>query len=143
VFLFAAFSGIGWMTSQCSTTLPSSHRKMSTTASPRGLSDRPCQWLSIGAGHGDMRAHVSSNRNGRRLDLCWIGDIRPSVENLRAGEAVGIAAFEPDHDADGPVRQQFDTRGRKIEACAAVVTTQNSAPATKARDRITSPLPLP
>src|ERR1700726_2913077 len=29
--------------SQCSRTLPPSRRKMSTTASPRGLSDKPCQ----------------------------------------------------------------------------------------------------
>ncbi len=44
VLALAEVSGIGWITSQCSTTLPPSSRKMSTTASPRGLSDRPCQW---------------------------------------------------------------------------------------------------
>ena len=43
VLALAEVSGIGWITSQCSTTLPPSRRKMSTTASPRGLSDRPCQ----------------------------------------------------------------------------------------------------
>jgi hypothetical protein len=43
VLALAEASGIGWITSQCSTTLPPSSRKMSTTASPRGLSDRPCQ----------------------------------------------------------------------------------------------------
>jgi hypothetical protein len=42
VLALADVSGIGWITSQCSTTLPCSRRKMSTTASPRGLSDRPC-----------------------------------------------------------------------------------------------------
>ena len=43
VLALAEISGIGSITSQCSTTLPPSNRKMSTTASPRGLSDRPCQ----------------------------------------------------------------------------------------------------
>ena len=43
VLALAEVSGIGWITSQCSRTLPPSRRKMSTTASPRGLSDRPCQ----------------------------------------------------------------------------------------------------
>src|SRR5229473_5974240 len=43
VLALADASGIGWITSQCSRTLPPSRRKMSTTASPRGLSDRPCQ----------------------------------------------------------------------------------------------------
>ena len=35
VLSLAAVSGIGWMTSQCSTALPSSKRRMSTTATPR------------------------------------------------------------------------------------------------------------
>lgn len=38
VLLFAASDGTVWMTSQCSTIMPSSTRKMSTTASPRSSS---------------------------------------------------------------------------------------------------------
>jgi hypothetical protein len=43
VLALAEVSGTGWITSQCSTTLPLSRRKMSTTASPAALSERPCQ----------------------------------------------------------------------------------------------------
>ena len=43
VLALAEVSGTGWITSQCSTTLPLSSRKMSTTASPAALSERPCQ----------------------------------------------------------------------------------------------------
>ena len=35
VLLFSAFSGISWMTSQCSTIFPSLTRKISTAACPR------------------------------------------------------------------------------------------------------------
>ena len=43
VLALAEVSGTGWITSQCSTTLPCSSRKMSTTNSPAALSERPCQ----------------------------------------------------------------------------------------------------
>lgn len=39
----AAVSGTGWITSQCSTTLPSTTRKMSTTADPK---DRKWWWIA-------------------------------------------------------------------------------------------------
>ena len=45
VLALAEVSGAGWITSQCSTTLPFSSRKMSATTSPAELSERPCQWL--------------------------------------------------------------------------------------------------
>src|SRR5260221_9139885 len=86
VLLFAAVSGIGWITSQCSTSLPFSSRKISTTASPRGSSDRPCQWL--------CRMTYSPSAKTRLISYCASGWVamtpakqlrRPSIPSSLSG----------------------------------------------------------
>ena len=44
--IMVPITGIGWTTSQCSTTFPFSKRKMSTTAMPRSSGFiRTCEWM--------------------------------------------------------------------------------------------------
>ena len=71
--------------------------------------------LAVGAGDADMGADISGDRSCRRRDLRRIGEILLRVVNLRAGEAVGIAALERHLHGDAAVRPQLDACGREID----------------------------
>ena len=63
----------------------------------------------------DMRVDIGGDRICGCRDLRRIGEILLRVENLRAGEAVGIAALERHLRRRRAVRPQLDARGREID----------------------------
>ena len=57
---------------------------------------------------------IGGDRPCRRRDLRRIGEILLRVVDLRAGQAVGVAALERHLHRNAAVRPQLDTRGREV-----------------------------
>ena len=108
------------------------------TPSPSGTtSGRAARtFLAVGAGDADMGVDIGGDRTGRCRDLRRIGEILLRVVNLRAGEAVGVAALERHLHGDAAVRPQLDARGREIDLVRVRrCSNANSDEANKNRNR--------
>ena len=62
-----------------------------------------------------MGAHIGGDRRREGCDLRRVDQTLLLVEDMGAGEAVGVASLERHLDGDLPLRAQLDPRGREID----------------------------